>query len=92
MTEQQREAANQIRAIATQSGLLIPAIWCASDVASYFNDNNNDDEVEQMTLDEAEELLFGWEKQFEENAITQGYNIMGMMLLENDLDETDETE
>jgi hypothetical protein len=33
-----------------------------------------------MTYNEAEEILFNWTKQLEENAIENGYRVIDMML------------
>ena len=78
MTDEQIAAANQIREIADKNNMVVAAIWCASDVASYYNENED-----KITLDEAEEMLFNWEKELKENAIQNGYHVLSMMMDEN---------
>ena len=75
MTDEQIAAANQIREIADKNNLVVAAIWCASDVASYYNENED-----KITLDEAEEMLFNWEKEMKDNAVTNGYHVISMMM------------
>ena len=81
MTDEQIAAANQIREIADKNNMVVAAIWCASDVASYYNENED-----KITLDEAEEMLFNWEKQLKENAIENGYHVLSMMMDETPSD------
>lgn len=81
MTDEQIAAANQIREIADKNNMVVAAIWCASDVASYYNENET-----KITLDEAEEMLFNWEKEMKDNATTNGYHIISMMM-ESDTNE-----
>ena len=71
-------AAEQIREIADKNNMVVAAIWCASDVASYYNENED-----KITLDEAEEMLFNWEKELKDNAIQNGYHVLSMMMDEN---------
>lgn len=78
MTNEQVAAAEKIKEIADTNNLVVAAIWCASDVVSYFNENED-----KVTLDDAEEMLFNWEKQLKENAIENGYHVISMMM-END--------
>ena len=78
MTNEQMAAAEQIREIADKNNLVVAAIWCASDVASYYNENED-----KITLDEAEEMLFNWEKELKDNAIQNGYHVLSMMMDEN---------
>ena len=78
MTNEQVAAAEKIKEIADTNNLVVAAIWCASDVVSYFNENED-----KITLDDAEEMLFNWEKQLKENAIENGYHVISMMM-END--------
>ena len=75
MTDEQIAAANQIREIADENNMIVAAIWCASDVASYYNENED-----KITLDDAEEMLFNWEKEIKDNAVTNGYNVITMMM------------
>ena len=75
MTDEQITAANQIREIADKNNMVVAAIWCASDVASYYNENED-----KITLDEAEEMLFNWEKELKDNAIQNGYHVLSMMM------------
>ena len=75
MTDEQIAAANQIKEIADTNNLVIAAIWCASDVASYYNENED-----KITLDDAEEMLFNWEKEIKDNAVTNGYHVISMMM------------
>ena len=75
MTDEQVAAANQIREIADKNNMIVAAIWCASDVASYYNENED-----KITLDDAEEMLFNWEKEIKDNAVTNGYHIISMMM------------
>lgn len=75
MTDEQVAAANQIREIADKNNMIVAAIWCASDVASYYNENED-----KITLDDAEEMLFNWEKEIKDNAVTNGYNVITMMM------------
>ena len=80
MTNEQVAAAKKIKEIADTNNLVVAAIWCASDVVSYFNENED-----KITLDDGEEMLFNWEKQLKENAIENGYHVISMMMeLEND--------
>ena len=78
MTNEQIAAAEQIREIADKNNMVVAAIWCASDVASYYNENED-----KITLDEAEEMLFNWEKELKDNAIQNGYHVLSMMMDEN---------
>ena len=78
MTNEQMAAAAQIREIADKNNLVVAAIWSASDIVSYFNENED-----KITLDDAEEMLFNWEKQLKENAIENGYRVIDMMLEED---------
>ena len=78
MTNEQMAAAEQIREIADKNNLVVAAIWSASDIVSYFNENED-----KITLDDAEEMLFNWEKQLKENAIENGYRVIDMMLEED---------
>ena len=78
MTNEQMAAAEQIREIADKNNMVVAAIWCASDVASYYNENED-----KITLDEAEEMLFNWEKELKDNAIQNGYHVLSMMMDEN---------
>ena len=78
MTNEQIAAAEQIREIADKNNLVVAAIWCASDVASYYNENED-----KITLEEAEEMLFNWEKELKDNAIQNGYHVLSMMMDEN---------
>ena len=79
MTNEQVAAAKKIKEIADTNNLVVAAIWCASDVVSYFNENED-----KITLDDGEEMLFNWEKQLKENAIENGYHVISMMMeLEN---------
>lgn len=75
MTDEQVAAANQIREIADKNNMIVAAIWCASDVASYYNENED-----KITLDDAEEMLFNWEKEIKDNAVTNGYHVISMMM------------
>lgn len=75
MTDEQIAAANQIREIADKNNMVVAAIWCASDVASYYNENED-----KITLEEAEEMLFNWEKEIKDNAVTNGYHVISMMM------------
>ena len=81
MTDEQIAAANQIREIADKNNMVVAAIWCASDVASYYNENED-----KITLDDAEEMLFNWEKEIKDNAVTNGYHVISMMMDENPSD------
>ena len=78
MTNEQMAAAEQIREIADKNNMVVAAIWCASDVASYYNENED-----KITLEEAEEMLFNWEKELKDNAIQNGYHVLSMMMDEN---------
>ena len=78
MTNEQIAAAEQIREIADKNNMVVAAIWCASDVASYYNENED-----KITLEEAEEMLFNWEKELKDNAIQNGYHVLSMMMDEN---------
>lgn len=75
MTDEQIAAANQIREIADENNMIVAAIWCASDVASYYNENED-----KITLDDAEEMLFNWEKEIKESAQVNGYHVISMMM------------
>jgi hypothetical protein len=79
MTDEQAAAAKQIREIADTHNLVVSAIWCANDVMEHYN-NDLDDDKKEMTYDEAEDILFHWEKQLKENAIESGYRVIDMML------------
>lgn len=85
MTDEQIAAANQIKEIADKNNLVIAAIWCANDVLEHYN-NDLDDGKREMTYDEAEDILFNWEKQLKENAIENGYSVIDMMLEFEDSD------
>ena len=78
MTDEQLAAVETIKEIADTNNLVIAAIWSASDVASYYNENED-----KITLDEAEEMLFNWEKEIKDNAVTNGYHVISMMMDEN---------
>lgn len=79
MTDEQVLASKQMRKIAEKNNLLISAIWCANDVLEHYS-GYYDDEKKPITYDKAEEMLFDWEKQFQENAIESGYRVINMML------------
>ena len=79
MTDEQAAAAKQIREIADTHNLVVSAIWCANDVMEHYN-NDHDEGKPDMTYNEAEEILFNWTKQLEENAIENGYRVIDMML------------
>ena len=85
MTNEQMAAAEQIREIADKNNLVVAAIWCANDVLEHYN-NDLDDGKQPMTSDEAEEVLFNWEKQLKENAVENGYRVIDMMLESEDSD------
>lgn len=79
MTNEQIAAAEQIRQIADKNNLVVAAIWCANDILEHYN-NDLDDGKQEMTSNEAEDILFNWEKQLKENAIEGGYRVIDMML------------
>jgi hypothetical protein len=79
MTDEQIAAVEEIREIADKHNLVVPAIWSANDIMEHYN-NDHDEDKPDMTIDEAEDLLFNWEKQFKENAIEGGYRVIDMML------------
>lgn len=79
MTNEQIAAAEQIKEIADKNNLVVSAIWCANDILEHYN-NDLDEGKREMTIDEAEDLLFNWEKQLKENAIEGGYRVIDMML------------
>jgi len=79
MTDEQALAAKEIREIAEKHNLVVSAIWCANDIMEHYN-NDLDDGKKEMTYDEAEDILFNWEKRLEENAIESGYRVIDMML------------
>jgi citrate lyase beta subunit len=79
MTNEQALAAEQIREIADKHNLVVSAIWCANDIMEHYN-NDHDEDKRDMTIDEAEDMLFHWEKQLKENAIQGGYSVIDMML------------
>ena len=80
MTEEQMVAVETIKEIARTNNLVVAAIWSAQDVANYYNENET-----KITLEEAEEMLFNWEKEIKDNAVTNGYHIISMMMeSEND--------
>ena len=85
MTNEQIAAAETIREIADKNNLVVAAIWCANDVLEHYN-NDLDDGKQPMTSDEAEEVLFNWEKQLKENAVENGYRVIDMMLESEDSD------
>ena len=85
MTNEQIAAAEQIREIADKNSLVVAAIWCANDVLEHYN-NDLDEGKREMTYDEAEDVLFSWEKQLKENAIEGGYSVIDMMLEFEDSD------
>lgn len=78
MTNEQMAAAEQIREIADKNNLVVAAIWSAQDVVNYYNENEN-----KLTLEEAEEILFNWEKEIKESAQVNGYHVISMMMDEN---------
>lgn len=75
MTDEQMAAVEAIKEIARENSLVIAGIWSASDVANYYNENET-----KITLDEAEEMLFNWEKEMKDNAVTNGYHVISMMM------------
>ena len=81
MTDEQMAAVETIKEIARENSLVIAGIWSASDVANYYNENET-----KITLDEAEEMLFNWQKELKDNAITNGYHVISMMM-ESDTNE-----
>jgi len=82
MTEEQAQAAKEIREIAEKNNLVVSAIWCANDVLEY--NNNELDNATELTYEEAEDMLLGWHKHFEENAVENGYRVIDMMLQSDD--------
>lgn len=78
MTDEQLASVETIKEIADTNNLVIAAIWSANDVVSYYNENED-----KITLDEAEEMLFNWEKEIKYNAVTNGYHVISMMMDEN---------
>jgi hypothetical protein len=79
MTDEQSAASKEIREIADKHNLVVAAIWCANDVMEHYN-NDHDEDKPDMTIEEAEDILFNWTKQLEENAIESGYRVIDMML------------
>jgi len=79
MTNEQAAAIEEIREIADKHNLVVSAIWSANDVMEYYN-NDHDEDKPDMTIEEAEEILFNWEKELKENAIENGYRVIDMML------------
>ena len=78
MTDEQIVAVGAIKKIARTNNLVVAAIWSAQDVVNYYNENED-----KLTLEEAEEILFNWTKQLEENAVENGYHVISMMMDEN---------
>ena len=87
MTEEQAQAAKEIREIAEKNNLVVSAIWCANDVLEYYN--NELDNATELTYDEAEDILLGWQKQLEDNAVENGYHVIDMALQSEDLEDDD---
>lgn len=75
MTDEQITAVKTIKEIAQTNNLVIAAIWSAQDVANYYNENED-----KITLNDAEEMLFNWEKEIKDNAVTNGYHVISMMM------------
>jgi len=87
MTDEQVLAAQEIREIAKKNNLVVSAIWCAKDVLDHYNNNRDD---EDLTYDEAEELLLNWQKQLEENGVENGWRVIDMMLDFSELDDEED--
>ena len=88
MTEEQAQAAKEIREIAEKNNLVVSAIWCANDVLEYYN-NELDGNKDELTYDEAEDILLGWQKQLEDNAVENGYRVIEIALQSEDLEDED---
>ncbi len=78
MTDEQMAAVEAIKKIARTNNLVVAAIWSAQDVVNYYNENED-----KLTLEEAEEILFNWEKEIKESAQVNGYHVISMMVDEN---------